>query len=887
MNALVLLAAALAVPALVAAQEPPATPDNIFDAIHAGDSVRVKKLLDADPKLVSRKNSWGLTPLHAAAGRYNPEVVKLLLDAGADVNEKLGDQDHTPLHRAAGMGSKKVVALLLARGADANAASKSDRFTPLHGAADRGHVAIIALLLAKGASPDGGWKKDSGERPGRTPLHCAVRERHLDAIRLLIAKGATIDSPDVIHDTLLFGAVERDDVEVVKLLLQKGADPNKSGSLLRALSMGRPEMIRLFVEKGADFKTEPRLLVYAAASGKKEVVELVQVKSGVVLTDSENRGMPALFYASQHGLTDMVRFLLGKGVDPNILGKHHTTPLQVAATKEIGELLLKHKAKVDEPDTQGVTPMHTAVLRGNRAVAELLDSHGAKHTLETLTALGRDAGLRERLRKEPLKKERPKGKGPVRPTLLHLATSFGQFTTARVLIDAGADVNAAGPEGKTPLHLAANFGELATVRALIAAGADVNALDRLDGTPLHAAAARGHLAIVELLIEHKARVNAKMKELTYHVSPPGHITPMMVALGGGHADVVRVLAKAGGLPAIDGAKNATALLPAAAKHWALVKLLIEKGAPVNTTLPHQDGSAVLHLAAEAGDLEMVKWLVARKADLKSLDVRGWTPLTRAAEAGQTEVAKFLLSQGARGNDGALFRAAARGRPAVVELLLKHGADRDAVFDHRGYTALGYAAAEGKIEVVKLLHGRGASVKKDVGILHTAAFRGHREVVAFLLDKGADVEGAWPDGYDLYSGGLPRRQTSALAFFAETDPAKFPMTTRTIASIEEITDGKRCFIIGGRPLQAAVAGQQKAVATLLLERGASAKVLFPDGSTLLHLAAELGDAEVVELLLKRGAPSAVRNKKGQTALSLAVERADGDVAALLRKHGAKE
>ncbi len=65
------------------------------------------------------------------------------------------------------------------------------------------------------------------------------------------------------------------------------------------------------------------------------------------------------------------------------------------------------------------------------------------------------------------------------------------------------------------------------------------------------------------------------------------------------------------------------------------------------------------------------------------------------------------------------------------------------------------------------------------------------------------------------------------------------------------------------------------------------MLFPDGSTLLHLAAELGDAEMVELLLKRGAPPAARNKKGQTALSLAVERADGDVAALLRKHGAKE
>jgi ankyrin repeat protein len=886
MRTLALLALILALPGLAAAAEP-SPADRLSDAIHSGDPVRVKKLLDADPKLISHKDRWGLTPLHAAAARYNPEVVKLLLDAGAGVNEKLGDHEHTPLHRAVGTGSKEVVALLLARGADANAATKSDRFTPLHSAADRGHVAIIALLLAKGASPDGGWKKDSGERPGRTPLHYAVRERHLDAIRLLIAKGATIDAPDVIHDTLLFGAVERDDVEVVKLLLQKGADPNKSSSLLRALSMGQPEMIRLFVEKGADFKTEPRLLEFAAASGKKEVVELVLAKSGIVLTDSENLGMPALFYASQHGLTDMVRFLLGKGVDPNILGKHHTTPLHAAATKEIGELLLKHKAKVDEPDTQGVTPMHAAVRRGNKALAELLEAHGANHTVETLTALGRDGVLKERLQKEPLKKEPPK-KGPVRPDLLHLATSFGQFTTARVLIDAGADVNAVGPEGKTPLHLAASFGELATVRALISAGADVNALDRLDGTPLHAAAARGHLALVELLVEHKARVNAKMKELTYHVSPPGHITPLMVALEGGHADVVRVLAKAGGQPAIDGAKNAAALLPAAAKnkHWALVKLLIEQGAPPNTTLPHQEGSAVLHLAAEAGDLKLVKWLLARKADLKSLDVRGWTPLVRAAEAGQIDLAKFLLAHGARADDGSLFRAAAGGHVALVELLLANGADRDAVFDRRGYTALGYAASEGRIEVVKLLHGKGASVKKDVGILHTAAFRGHREVVAFLLDKGADVEQAWPDGYDLYSGGLPRRQSSALAFFAETDPAKLPKW-RPFVNLAEFNLGNQSSIIGGRPLQAAVAGRQQAVAQLLLDRGASPKVLFPDGSTLLHLAAELGDAEMAELLLKQGTQADTRNRNGRTALSIAVERADEGIAALLRARGAKE
>src|SRR5262249_47289444 len=155
-----------------------------------------------------------------------------------------------------------------------------------------------------------------------------------------------------------------------------------------------------------------------------------------------------------------------------------------------------------EVDKQGATPMLAAVQRGKRDVAEVLALHGAKHTLETLAALGRDDELKARLEKEPL----PKGK-PEQQTPLHLAASFGEIRTARVLIEAGADVNAAGP---------------------------------MDQTPLHNAASRGHVAVVELLLEHKADVNAKMKEPSFSVRAVGRTTPLMLALAAGHADVVRV-----------------------------------------------------------------------------------------------------------------------------------------------------------------------------------------------------------------------------------------------------------------------------------------------------------------------------------------------------------
>ena len=65
------------------------------------------------------------------------------------------------------------------------------------------------------------------------------------------------------------------------------------------------------------------------------------------------------------------------------------------------------------------------------------------------------------------------------------------------------------------------------------------------------------------------------------------------------------------------------------------------------------------------------------------------------------------------------------------------------------------------------------------------------------------------------------------------------------------------------------------------------MLFPDGSTLLHMAVMQDDLEMVELLLKHATPTNTRNQKGQTALSIAVSRDLDDVATLLRKHGVRE
>jgi hypothetical protein len=145
---------------------------------------------------VNARNKYGITPLHWAISRNDPNIVKLLLKAsGIDVNAKEDEYGKTPLHIAAARGSPELVKLLLQK-KDVNLNAQDNYgYTPLHGAARSKSLELVELFLqAKGI------KVNAKTKYGETPLHWAVLYQHPEEFKkTLIRFDASVD-PEKLTD---------------------------------------------------------------------------------------------------------------------------------------------------------------------------------------------------------------------------------------------------------------------------------------------------------------------------------------------------------------------------------------------------------------------------------------------------------------------------------------------------------------------------------------------------------------------------------------------------------------------------------------------------------------------------------------------------------------
>lgn len=200
-----------------------------------------------------------------------------------------------------------------------------------------------------------------------------------------------------------------------------------------------------------------------------------------------------------------------------------------------------------------------------------------------------------------------------------------------------------------------------------------------------------------------------------------------------------------------GSKHNTRSMYSAAKSGDLESVLhmILSGHDVNHMFSEHNGSTALHTASGAGHLAIVHVLFQAGAFLDERDSQLYTPVMRAVDSKAIAVVNYLIKAGAdirnkRGEDGmtCLHLAARSGSVEMCNLLLNSEALPINVQDDGGWTPLVWASEHGKAEVVRFLLSRGADPNLKDGeeniALHWSAFSGNVDISAMYLDRGCDV-----------------------------------------------------------------------------------------------------------------------------------------------------
>ncbi len=325
---------------------------------------------------------------------------------------------------------------------------------------------------------------------------------------------------------------------------------------------------------------------------------------------------------------------------------------------------------------------------------------------------------------------------------LHLAASGGNLEIVKMLVEAGADVNAGDNENDTPLHISAmDTSKAAISYYLLEHGASVNYEDQFKTTPFHFAAIGGDIALISLMLDKGANVNA---------ANANRITPLCYAAGRRHPEAVRLLLSKGA--DINHIKNHGERPVFDAARGGLVEIMeifIQNGADINVVDSNNIG--LLVPAAEFDrNVDMISFLINKGLDPNAASNNGLTPLLLASWRGNINIARALLDHGASPNIASesgelpLHSAVESKNLELCELFLGTGASANAAQSKTGYSPLHLAAINGNKEAAELLLSKGADLAvRDIygntPLFHACKY-GHKQMADLLEAKGANDTG---------------------------------------------------------------------------------------------------------------------------------------------------
>jgi ankyrin repeat protein len=339
---------------------------------------------------------------------------------------------------------------------------------------------------------------------------------------------------------------------------------------------------------------------------------------------------------------------------------------------------------------------------------------------------------------------------------------------------------------------------------------------------------------------------------------------------------------------------------------AIIHLLIEAG--ININAKDNRGRSALSFAAAQDNIKMVQQLIDMGADVSS---KKEMALFAAAETGNVDVVKLLLANNADVNvksgwkRTALMTASKKGHIEIVRLLVAAGADLDCKEDGwRDMTALHYAIKEGHTEIALFLIERGADITSKDHHRKTAldyAFKyKHFDVAKALFEKSMELDiDSLRQNEILLSLAFACGRTDVVKRFIEGDgdiKARIlgDGTYLMLVSAgndwvdemarDNLSEEERAKLL---TFISSDVNSHLNIIRMLLKEGVDINAVDENGETALMIAIRAGaDIEIVRLLIENKADLNMKDKHGETALSLAVRKGHDEIAQLLRDNGAK-
>ncbi|XP_059171165.1 putative ankyrin repeat protein RF_0381 [Physella acuta] len=642
--------------------------------------------------------------------------------------------------------------------------------------------------------------------------------------------------------TALMLAVERENIQVLRALLEAGADVNVSRSsygsytaLSLAVDKGHTTAVRELLQHGAFLSCEKGI---EALDMARENNFLDAVVKGEELLISQNmyhttEDKTAVSVSFQQNRLDLVKALIKAGSYISLM--HKSTYTKRLNNKYLLEYFLEEGIDVNMVFQEDETMLTKAVTYKSIECVDILIKAKSNKTFA---------------RKNQW-------------TILHIA-AYGQrsninFVTkdtqlpdnkelVKMLIEAGAVVNAETSDGQTPLHFASRFGDIESMKYLIEAGGLVNALDKCGHSILHEAIEDKNIEKLAYLVKAGANVNVPNKS---------GVLPIVSILEFGSVELLKQFIVQGADVNVCDTKNNSCLVLAIRKrNIEVAKWLVQKGANVNVTT--ENHVPLLLLATESGDAELVKNILQCGADVTKTDQVGNTCLHIAVIAGGFQENVQVLSEGR-----------VNGCLEIIDILIKAGSDINQTNEklesplHVAIKGKDYNSVKNLVHYNPVVRVLDQNKTTQFNLDNKTACT---KMIHLLINQGAALNIADEHG------------KTPLHYCVEKMDLDYVNILIEAGADVNITDEKQetaliCaakILLQIRSMDKEMIEEVMKIFLTLITAEARVNVSDVAGNTALHYAVQSKNVDMVQRLIDAGADVTVSNNRGETVLHVAAK-----------------